>query len=244
MRSPRPEAWLLALWLLAVPPAGALTRDQVDEVAQSLRDIPTLTGNRTERELRLKQPEDETPQRRPSGSAKWLVDFIAWLNEAGRWGVWMLAATALVLTALRLRGGWSRGGGAPGNERLAPPTHVRDLDIRPETLPEDVGGAAWDLWQAGQVPAAMSLLYRGALSRLVHAHAVPVRASSTEGDCLRLAATRLAPPAQGYLQDLVDCWRETVYAARTPAAERGRRLCEAFADRLPAAAVEASGAAA
>jgi Domain of unknown function (DUF4129) len=234
----------LSVWLVAPPPAaGSPTRDEVDAAALALRDIATLTGSRTEHELRLKQRDRETERPDP-GAVQWLTDFIGWLNDAGRWLVWAAGAVALAVVALRLRAWLARADAAAGPERLPAPTHVRDLDIRPQTLPADIGAAAWALWQAGDVTAAMSLLYRGALSRLVHGHAVPIRASSTEGDCLRLAATRVAPATGSYLEELVDCWRRTVYAARPPADERGRALCGGFAAHFPPAAAAVAGAAA
>ena len=54
-------------------------------------------------------------------------------------------------------------------EVFVAPTHVRDLDIRPETLPADIGAAARQLWERGEQRAALALLYRGMLSRLVRA---------------------------------------------------------------------------
>jgi hypothetical protein len=74
----------------------------------------------------------------------------------------------------------------------------------------------------------MSLLYRGALSQLVHRHQVPIRASSTEGDCLRLAAPQLPAAARAYLESLVAAWRQTVYAGRLPADEQALSLCTGF----------------
>ena len=249
MRSPRLEAWLLAACLAGAGSCvdsradtradtgtakPALTRERVDAAARALREVPTMTGWRPAHELRLKDDERPAPPP-PRGEPAWLGwlrHFVDWLNDAGRWLVWLLGAFAVALVLLRLRR-WLRGGAAAGApEALSLPTHVRELDIRPETLPPDIGAAAAALWQRGEARAAMSLLYRGALSRLVHAHGVPIRASSTEGDCLRLAAARLQAPAQAYLAGLVAAWRETVYAGRTPAAEQGRLLCQAFAERL------------
>ena len=84
-----------------------------------------------------------------------------------------------------------------------PPSHVRELDIRPESLPDDIGAAALAVWERGEQRAALALLYRGLLSRLVHAHGVPIRASSTEGDCLALAQSRLAAGSAQYAARLV-----------------------------------------
>ena len=57
----------------------------------------------------------------------------------------------------------------------------------------------------------------GLLSRLVHVHGVPIRASSTEGDCLALARPRLAEPSARYAARLVrDLGRGRLRRARSP----------------------------
>lgn len=206
-----------------------LTRDEVDAQARRLADGPGLRGSKVERHLRLKFDEQPAPRRRDEAPAwlQWLGDFAEWLNSSGRFLVWLAMAGIAAYAALRLHR-WLRGREAPLPQALSLPTHVRELDIRPETLPEDVGAAALALWQAGDARAAMSLLYRGALSALVHRHAVPIRASSTEGDCLALARPRLAGAAQQYLEALVGAWRQTVYAARPPADDAAQALCRGF----------------
>jgi hypothetical protein len=235
MRSRRVEALLLAAVLLAADASAAEpSREAVDEAAAALRDIPTLVGTRTEHELTFhfgEKPPPPKPDDVPEW-IRWLRRFFRWLNGAGRWLVWLLGAVVVAVAAVRLRVLLLGAAGPSGRDTLALPTHVQNLDIRPETLPDDIGGAAFALWQQGDVAAAMSLLYRGALSRLVHAHGIAIRASSTEGDCLRLAAPQLAPPSQHYLQALVAAWRQTVYGAHTPALTEGRVLCEGFAAGL------------
>ena len=140
------------------------------------------------------------------------------------------AAALLVIYVVRL----VRERGLPRVPKpFAAPSHVRDLDIRPESLPDDVGAAALALWQRGEQRAALALLYRGSLSRLVHVHAVPIRASSTEGECLALARPRLATASARYVARLVETWAAAVYGAR----RRRRRapsqaLCGEFAAAL------------
>ena len=114
---------------------------------------------------------------------------------------------------------------------------MRDLDIRPESLPDDVGAAALALWERGEQRAALALLYRGTLSRLVHVHTVPIRASSTEGECLALAKQRVPAEAVSYTTQLVETWTGAVYGARTPASGVVQALCAEFAalDRKAAA---------
>jgi hypothetical protein len=135
---------------------------------------------------------------------------------------------------------WGARGGLRLSEPLNLPTHVNQLDIRPQALPDDIGAAALALWRNGRAQPAMSLLYRGALSRLVHAHAVPIRSSSTEGDCLLLARPRLPPSGYAYLARLVAAWRSTVYAGRQPADDEVAGLCQGFGAGLAAAEAEAA----
>ncbi len=119
-------------------------------------------------------------------------------------------------------------------------SHVRDLDVRPESLPDDVGGAAWALWQSGQVPAALSLLYRGALSRMIHRFEVPITASATEGECLELARGRLETGALRYVTQVVRAWEANIYGGRTLSLAMGEALCMGFGQRLDASAPAAA----
>jgi hypothetical protein len=75
-------------------------------------------------------------------------------------------------------------------------------------------------------------LYRGLLSRLVHVHGVPIRASSTEGECLALARPRLAEPNARYAARLVEMWGAAVYGGMLPAAGAVAALCGEFAVEL------------
>jgi hypothetical protein len=118
----------------------------------------------------------------------------------------------------------------------AAPSHVRDLDIRPESLPDDIGAAALALWERGEQRSALALLYRGLLSRLVHSHGVPIRASSTEGECLALAESRVAAPSARYATRLVETWTAAVYGDLQPATAAVQTLCGEFAVALDRAA--------
>ena len=65
-------------------------------------------------------------------------------------------------------------------------TEVGGLDIRAESLPEDVSATVRALWAEGRQRAALALLYRATLSRLVSRHGLALRQGDTEGDCVRL----------------------------------------------------------
>ncbi len=97
-----------------------------------------------------------------------------------------------------------------------PPDALFGLALAPESLPDDVAGAAARLATEGRFRDALSLLYRGALSVLVHRDHVPLAEGDTEGDCVR--AARRARPARGadYFGRLVAAWQRAAYAGRLP----------------------------
>src|SRR5690606_22699450 len=92
--------------------------------------------------------------------------------------------------------------------------------------------AALALWQRGEQRAALALLYRGLLSRLVHGFGVPIRESSTEGECLRLAEQTVPVPSARYAARLVALWSAAVYGAREPTLAAVQGLCAEFAAAL------------
>ena len=243
MRSARTRLRLLA-WAFAIAgaagatgaasaaapaPAQALTREQVNAAVERLRADPNLPGTRTERKLRFKDSDaKEEETKKKEGSVGWLRDMVKAVAEGARWLVWGLAALLLAWVLLRIQG-WVRVRAERGRPAHGPlPSHVGSLDIRPESLPDDIGLGAAELWRRGQQRAALSLLYRGALSRLVHVHAVPVRAASTEGECVALASGRLAPAAQGFFVALVDAWQLAAYSGRLPSTAEVLAVCGEF----------------
>lgn len=225
--------------LLAMGPAGEgpaaqplPAREQVQAAAERTRADPNLPATQKQTRLRFKPADRDVEQDKPGPDLGWLRSFMAWLSETARVLVWLAGALAVALMAVGIRR-WVR---ARAQASLPPrpglPSHVRDLDIRPESLPEDIGAAAAALWQRGEHRAALSLLYRGALSCLVHRDQVPIREASTEGECLALAASRLDAARSAFLARLVAAWQLAVYGARLPATEQVMELCRQFAPHL------------
>ena len=239
---------LLLVLVAALAPLGAIAQPEAvrDRDAPARIDVrkaldkvesdPNLAAERSVNMLRWAGAEPATDEpwwRELANSlARWFRGLFGWLAESGRYVVWVagaLLAALLVAYVVRL----VRVRGLPrAPKAFTPPSHVRDLDIRPESLPDDVGSAALALWEQGQQRAALALLYRGLLSRLVHVHGVPIRASSTEGDCLKLAEARLAAANARYAARLVETWGAAVYGGQLPAAGSVQALCGEFAVAL------------
>jgi Domain of unknown function (DUF4129) len=163
---------------------------------------------------------------------KWIAGLFRWVDQSARVLVRcavLILVGLLVVYVVRL----VRTHGLPrASEPFAVPTHVRDLDIRPESLPNDVGAAARALWDRGEPRAALALLYRGLLSRLAYVHGIAIRDSSTEGDCLALAAGHLSPRPRDYSALLVGVWQRSVYGREEVRAATVYGLCNDFASML------------
>lgn len=242
--------WLLAgiAWCCLV--TGALAGEarpatpdavRISEAVTELRKDPNLGQERQIRTLRWRQREQSAEER--PGWLAWFATLFQWLAESARLVIWVLAAVLAGMLGVFL---WrllrARRADADLVSTLTP-THVRDLDIRPESLPDDIGQAARALWDSGQPRRALALLYRGLLSRLVHAHGAAVRESTTEGDCIGLARRHLQEDGATYAATLVRTWQSAVYGARMPETRQVHALCSGFAMALAAAPSAGDGAA-
>ena len=245
MRSWLLSAWVVSLLLGAAPAArsaDAITPEQVQSAVQAVEADPLMGGEKTVRRLRWKldDPDDE-PERKPS-SAPWMFELVRWMAESARVLMWLLGAAAVGVLLVYLRRWIKLHADDVASRAFVLPSHVRDLDIRPESLPDNIGLAARELWLRGEQRAALSLLYRGALSRLVHGHSVPIRAASTEGECVRIASRTLPEHSSAFFARLVSAWQIAVYGAHTPETASVLALCDEFDLQLPAAAATPAAA--
>ena len=225
--------------LPAPPASGTLTEAQITAAVQAIRAEAQTGRTRKTHVLRWKADDEkrERKTREPDSSwDAWVRNLARWLADTSRLLVWLGGLTGLAIFLVVARQLWHGARDARALAAAVAVSHVRDLDVRPESLPDDVGAAARALWQAGREQAALSLLYRGALSRLIHRHAVPVEAASTEGECLALARRHAGTAAQAYFARLVRAWQAATYGAQAPTEAIALALCDGFAAGLDATA--------
>jgi hypothetical protein len=110
------------------------------------------------------------------------------------------------------------------NERTVP-TEIAGLDLRPESLPDDPAREAERLFEAGDYRNGLSLLYRSALSNLVHRHALEIPEGATEGECQRLVSDQLGEQLDGCFSHLTLVWLRQAYAHLSPEREQALILC-------------------
>jgi hypothetical protein len=203
---------VLGIFAVATPPqAHAQEKDAKSEIREVLKakefgyhkDV-----KRWERRERDKPGGFDTTWLRAIGYA---------LAKAGEVLMW-LGAGALIAYALWWAARMLPRGGAPPPEPYRAPAALFGMELAPQTLPPDVGAAAAALAGEGRLREALSLLYRGALSELVHKRGVQLLASHTEGDVIRLSGEL------SYLQSLINAWQRCAYARRMPAAGEVEQL--------------------
>jgi len=137
----------------------------------------------------------------------WVVAFIVWLCWKYRY-------------LLALVGGRDKGRPQPIVARV-----VMGMDVTPQSLPADIPGAVWHMWQAGQCKEALSLLYRGAICRLIEHGRVEIQQADTEGDCLRRVQQAGTAAHPGYFHGLTRVWIAQAYAGQVPADAVVEGLC-------------------
>jgi hypothetical protein len=180
----------------------------------------------------------EPSQRAPLGTG-WMA-FAGVLSEALRAVAWLTAIVfaGWLLYHLAQRLGWFKAL-ASGRARYKPDV-LFGLDLRPESLPDDVAATARCLVAQGDYRAALSLLYRGALRVLVHERDLPLGQGDTEGDCVRQVARTAPATLAAYFRRLVEAWGLLAYARRVPAPALVQQLVDEWAGHFATTADAAS----
>ena len=225
---------LLAAATASAQPAARVPDDAaIERAMQQVKADLNVATERTIKTLQWKES-NAKPGPRPAW-LEWATGFIRWLDQSARVLVWIVVAALLALLAFYIVRTFRSWDDVPGDAEFVAPTHVQDLDIRPESLPADIGAAARRLWDRHEHRAALALLYRGLLSRLAHVHQLPIRDSSTEGDCLAIAA-RMDTAGRDYAARLIVLWQAAVYGHLDADTVTVHALCDGFAPALDAPA--------
>jgi hypothetical protein len=156
-----------------------------------------------------------------SGDYSWLRAIGTAIAKAGEVLLWIVAG-ALIAYALWWAARLAPRARDPTAAAYTPPAALFGMELAPEKLPADVGVAAAALAREGKLREALGLLYRGALSELVHKRGVRLAASHTEGEAVRLAGL-------AYFSTLVDAWQRCAYASRAPSTAEVERLARDYA---------------
>ena len=195
-------------------------KDPKQEIAEVLK-APEFPHQRDTTELRWRKPW-ETKDREPGErrDLSWLGALGQALADGVRVLFWIAAAALLAYAlwwAARLLPQY-RG---PATEPYRAPESLFGMALAPEKLPADVAAAAAALAAEGKLREALGLLYRGALSDLVHRQGLMLLASHTENEVLSLSKSN-------YMKELIDLWRHCAYGRHQPGRVEVEQLAQGF----------------
>ena len=151
------------------------------------------------------------------------------LAQIARVGIWLAIPIALALLIVAATRGLSLGAWRAPPKRPTETPLRRGFDLRPESLPDDVLGAARARFAANDPSAALSLLYRAALVELARRFRLRLPASATEGECERLARSAGSSSLVDDFAALARAWLYCAYAHQPPAPDEFDALCARFA---------------
>jgi hypothetical protein len=157
-----------------------------------------------------KKDEPEPRKRYP-----WLESFATFLAYIFRFLAWIIGGL-LVIGLLYFLAKYIDGRDWRDifGKNRAQPDMLFGLDVRPESLPDDVAATARAALAAGDTRLALSLLYRGALVWLIQDGKIEIAKGDTEGICVRHVANKYGGPAiakPAYFADLVRAWQRVAY---------------------------------
>jgi hypothetical protein len=165
---------------------------------QVMRWVPRYTPNETA----------------PAGSA-WLAWFANLASGAVNVLAWILLALVLVglaVFAVRLMPG-----SVPSMARTPrEPKALRSIVNQEAPLPDDLAGAASELWRQGHHREALSLLYRGSVQNAAALLHMQPPLDATEADWLRHATAIDDAARRDRLVAIVRTWQLAAYANRYP----------------------------
>jgi hypothetical protein len=154
----------------------------------------------------------------PSEMPAWAKPFGLVLGFAAEFGLWILAALAVIFVVANHRRWLPWISDRFAAARVADEIGVHEVTAADDHLPDDVAAAVRALWRQGSMRAALALLYRAGVERLSERLGTPLPPGATESECLR-QSRRLRDTGEAMLfARIVRCWQAAAYAQRMPLA--------------------------
>ncbi|WP_324733406.1 DUF4129 domain-containing protein [Pseudomonas paeninsulae] len=234
---PLPEADPIgpeAARLLKQPLSSQAAQDSIGQ----LLDRPPFEHRETVTRWRFGEEETAQPNEEPiSGLLELLekffklaefwnsIDAVALFFEALLWAA-LLGLVALLIWRYRQWLGAFAGRIGLAQRAVTPPSsQLFGLEVTPQSLPADVAGEVERLW-AEQPRAALGLLYRALLSRLLHDYHLPLHSAHTESEVLRLVQDLDQAELSDLSQTLTLHWQNLAYGHRLPPDDLRQALCQ------------------
>lgn len=212
-------------------------RDYYQEIIQQVLDSEDFNEQKTVKAWRLKEKFLNNDEDEASSTPQWLINFIEFLESITESFnklpaileviLWVIGISIVVYLLTRYRHNISSFfSNINAGESPPLPTEMFGLDIRRESLPDDIIKAANELWQGNDQRASISLLLRGTLSRLIHEDMCQFQAGDTELECLSKVSAIGDQRLTQFMQRLTTVWQQLAYAHQTPNKVDFELLCQ------------------
>ncbi len=198
------------------------------QVITSVMDDPIFN---TVKEVQILEYIRDKKQPNSDRNVEWLRNFIKWMVKILavilKIVLWVLVFIAIILL-IKYRHRLFVGFGSTIDSKKTKPDILFGLDVRKESLPNNIIEQVLKLYHAQKYRDAMALLYRATLSKLVQEYHFDLKKGATEGDCLNLVVKELPIPTQeerDYFTELTKTWQLTAYAHQTLSEKKIKCLC-------------------
>lgn len=191
----------------------------------------------SERWRLIKVEEEEQEPEEKSALLKFfkaLLEFMATSFEAILWGIAIALILFLLIRYRHIKFPMLRRKIDP--EINAVPEQLFGLDLRRESLPDSPLDEAKLFWHEKNYRAAYSLLYRAALSHLLHIERLPLQPSHTEQECVALFHNNKSADSNNdksnYFSVLTQQWIALAYGHQPPSDVQFETLCRYWPDHF------------
>lgn len=112
----------------------------------------------------------------------------------------------------------------------AAPDVLFGLDVRKDSIPEDVKKQTMLLWNKGQHREAIGLLYRSTLSLLIHRFLFEFYHGYTEQECSNVVQKSDNKPLRDFVSQITSTWQQIAYAHSIPLEQQIISLCNQWSE--------------
>lgn len=177
---------------------------------------------------RLKKFEKDEPAEPSEGLMEFIGMLVSIVVVVAKSLLWLAGA---VVVALFLYFGLKYAGMLKprGKEQVyTPPEELFGLKLTKDSLPGDLPAEVRKRLAEDDVRGALSLLYRGALYKLIYVFFLDIPKSATEGECMTLVARRREQEESAFFGELTRVWQKMAYGHIRPETRQVENLCEAW----------------
>ncbi len=222
-------------------PRSAVSKGYHSEIKKILSG-DDFAKKRTVERWRFIDLDDEQKKSEREKVPEWIINIVEYferndsnvvaLSRGLEFFLWAILVGLIVFFVVRYReqlGGFFNNFGA---QTPVPdlPSSMFGLDIKQDSIPEDVIQAARSAWSSDQPRDAVAILLRSSLILLLHEHNCRFFDSDTEAECCDRIDQQAPQAVSVYMRKLVTAWQSIAYAHVAPSDAVFDQLCQQWSE--------------